>query len=121
MRDQIESAYNAWDGAFNRGDAEALAALYSENAKLLPPTHEMFEGRQAIKRFWEGLFRAGMTGHTLELITAEDNQRSAVGVAKWSARGKSRDGNEATFRGSVVHVFEKQQDSGLKLWLHIWN
>jgi len=121
VKNKIESTYMAWNEAFNDRNAEKLSSFYSENAKLLPPTHEIVEGRQAIKTFWEGLFKAGMTGHALELITAEDDQRGTVGIAKWSAKGKGRDGNERTFSGSVVHLFEKQQDGGLKLWLHTWN
>jgi hypothetical protein len=45
VRNQVESAYQVWNEAFNRGDAGAVAALYSENAKLLPPAHEVVEGR----------------------------------------------------------------------------
>ncbi len=121
MRKQIESAYGAWDGAFNRGDAKALASLYSENARLLPPAHDVIEGRQAIEPFWGGMFKAGMAGHALELLAVEDDHRGTVGIAKWSARGKGKDGNERVFTGSVVHVFAKRQDGGLQLWLHIWN
>ncbi|HEX6016448.1 MAG TPA: nuclear transport factor 2 family protein [Geminicoccaceae bacterium] len=121
MREQIESAYRAWNDAFNRGDAKAVASFYSENAKLLPPTHDVIEGREAIERFWDSLLKAGMTSHTLEMTAVEDDQRGAVGVAKWSARGKGREGAERTFHGSVVHIFAKQQDGGSKIWLHIWN
>jgi ketosteroid isomerase-like protein len=112
------NAYEAWNEAFNRGDAGAVAALYAENARLLPPTHEVIEGRQAIGAFWDGLLKIGVTDHRLELITAEGDQRGAVGAAKWSARGKGDDGSKQTFGGSVLHVFERQQDGGLKLWLH---
>ena len=121
MNDEIASAYEAWNEAFNRGDAGAIASLYTENAKLLPPTHDVIEGRPAIEKFWEGLLKGGVTGHRLELITAEGDQRGAVGAARWSARGKGSDGSEQTFGGSAVHVFERQQDGGLKLWLHTWN
>jgi uncharacterized protein (TIGR02246 family) len=121
MEDQIASAYEAWNEAFNRGDAGAVASLYTENARLLPPTHDVIEGRQAIEEFWDGLLKAGVTGHRLELIAAEGDQRGAVGAARWSAKGKGRDGSEQAFGGSAVHVFERQQGGGLKLWLHTWN
>jgi ketosteroid isomerase-like protein len=121
VRDQIIDAYEAWNEAFNRGDAGAVAALYTENAKLLPPTHQVVEGQRAIEAFWDGLLRAGVTGHRLELIAAEGDQRGAVGAARWSARGKGGDGGDQTFTGSAVHVFERQQGGGLKLWLHTWN
>lgn len=120
VRDQVESAYRAWNEAFNRGDAGAVAALYSENAKLLPPTHEVVEGRPAIERFWAGLFQAGVTGHALELIDARGDQRGTVGAAKWSAKGKDSGGAEQTFGGSAVHVFVRQGEN-LRLYIYTWN
>jgi uncharacterized protein (TIGR02246 family) len=121
VKDQIESAYKVWNEAFNHGDAAGVASLYTENARLLPPTHDIVEGRRAIEEFWDGLLKAGVTGHRLELITAEGDQRGAVAAARWSAQGKGSDGSEQAFGGSAVHVFERQQDGQLKLWLHTWN
>jgi ketosteroid isomerase-like protein len=69
VRDQIINAYKAWNEACNRGDAGAVAALWTGNAKLLPPTHQVIEGRQAIEAFWDGLLKAGLTGHRIELIS----------------------------------------------------
>jgi ketosteroid isomerase-like protein len=74
VREQIESAYRAWNEATDRANAKALVLLYLDDAKLLPPTHMLVDGRQAIEKFWDGLFKAGMTGHTLELITTGGNQ-----------------------------------------------
>jgi uncharacterized protein (TIGR02246 family) len=121
VKDQIARTYEAWNNAFNRGDAGAVASLYTENAKLLPPTHDVIEGRGAIQKFWEGLFEAGVSRHKLELIAADGNERGAFGAARWSATGKGNDGSEQTFSGSAVHVFERQQGGGLKLSLHTWN
>ena len=38
------AAYAAWDAAYNKGDAKAVAASYLPNATLLPPTHEVASG-----------------------------------------------------------------------------
>jgi uncharacterized protein (TIGR02246 family) len=38
--------------AFNKGDAKALAALYTEDAYLLPPGAGIIHGRSAIEAFW---------------------------------------------------------------------
>jgi uncharacterized protein (TIGR02246 family) len=121
MKDDIGNAYEDWNEAFNCRDARAVASLYTENAKLLPPTHDVIEGRRAIEEFWAGLLKAGVTGHRLELITAQGDQRGGVGAARWSAKGQGSDGQEQTFNGSAVHVFERRQGGGLKLSLQIWN
>jgi ketosteroid isomerase-like protein len=121
MRNDIESAYRAWNDAFNRGDAPKLAACYAENARLLPPGHAMVEGLAAIEAYWAGLLQAGMTDHTLGLVSVEEDQRGAVAIARWSAKGKGRDGGERRFEGGVVHVFARRQGEPPVIWLHIWN
>jgi uncharacterized protein (TIGR02246 family) len=48
----IEKLNDAWMAAFNKGDAAALAALYTEDAYVLPPGSAMVKGRAAIEAFW---------------------------------------------------------------------
>src|SRR5689334_13027257 len=49
----IQKEDNKWAEALNRGDAAALAAMYTEDAYLLPPGAEMMKGRSAIATFWQ--------------------------------------------------------------------
>ena len=49
----IQKEDDRWAGAFNSGDATALAAMYAEDAYLLPPGAEMMKGRNAIGAFWQ--------------------------------------------------------------------
>ena len=113
---EVTAAYQAWDKAFNSGDAKQVAAFYTEDAVFLPPTHDVLKGPA-------GLFANGVTGHKLELIEVEGDAGDAVVVAaaKWSAQGKDASGNPATFGGVATHVFEKQPDGSLKLRLHTFN
>ncbi|HEX3417570.1 MAG TPA: SgcJ/EcaC family oxidoreductase [Stellaceae bacterium] len=48
----IEKLNDAWTAAFNKGDAAAVAALYTEDAYVLPPGSAMVKGRAAIEAFW---------------------------------------------------------------------
>lgn len=121
MKDRIEAAYKAWNDAFNRGDAETVTSFYAADAILLPPTHQIVEGTLPIKAFWDGLFKFGMTDHTLELVKVEADQRGVAAIAKWTAKAVGKDGKERTFNGSVAHMFEEQDAGGLKIWLHSWN
>jgi uncharacterized protein (TIGR02246 family) len=47
----IAKLNDAWAAAFNRGDASAVAAMYTEDAFVLPPGAEMVKGRAAIEAF----------------------------------------------------------------------
>jgi uncharacterized protein (TIGR02246 family) len=119
--DAVKGAYSAWDGAFNNKDAEGVAAFYTDDAYLLPPTHKVIEGPKGVAEFFAGLFKGGVTGHKLEMIEADGNGNIVFGAAKWSASGKDDKGQPATFSGVATHVFEKQSDGKLKLKLHTFN
>jgi uncharacterized protein (TIGR02246 family) len=45
----IEKLNDAWTAAFNKGDAAAVAAMYTLDAVVLPPGADMVKGRAAIE------------------------------------------------------------------------
>ncbi|MET0526761.1 MAG: DUF4440 domain-containing protein [Microvirga sp.] len=87
IRAEISAAYAAWDSAFNKADAKALAAAYLPNTKLLPPTHEVISGPAEIENFFAGLFTSGFTDHNLTIIDAGGNDGVVYSAANWSAKG----------------------------------
>jgi uncharacterized protein (TIGR02246 family) len=117
----IRTAYAAWDAAFNKGDAKAVAALYQQDAIFLPATHDVIKGADGVQTFFGGLFQMGVTGHKLELIEARGDENMLIGTAKWSATGKDANGAEQPWSGVATHVFEKQTDGSLKLAVHTFN
>ncbi|MEH2513355.1 ketosteroid isomerase-like protein [Nitrobacteraceae bacterium AZCC 1564] len=120
-KSDVTAAYAAWDAAFNKGDAKAVAAEYLPNAKLLPPSHEVASGPAAVEKFFAELQKDGVTNHKLELIDAGGDDKVVFGTANWSAKGKDKDGKPATFSGIATHVFERQPGNALKLRLHTFN
>jgi uncharacterized protein (TIGR02246 family) len=123
LKSDVEAAYEAWNAAFNKGDAAAVAAFYTEDAKLLPPTHEVLTGPAGAEQFFAGLFEAGVTNHALEIIEVygDPDAGSAYSAANWTATGKGQDGSEQQVGGIAVHGFERQSDGSLKLNLHTFN
>jgi len=51
-KDTIQQLNDKWDAAFDKGDAAAVAAMYAEDAYVLPPGSDMVKGRSAIEAFW---------------------------------------------------------------------
>ena len=51
-----ETAAREWETARNSGDADAMAALHTEDAQVLPPGAPVVEGRAAIRTFFRNLF-----------------------------------------------------------------
>ena len=50
----IDKLNEAWCAAFNKGDAAALAAMYTDDATVLPQGGPMIKGATAIKDLWAG-------------------------------------------------------------------
>ena len=115
--DDVKAAYKQWNAAFNSGDAEKIASTYTKDAVFLPPTHDVIESSEGIQNFFDGLFKAGVTGHQLEVIKIMEDGDDIIVASKWSAKGK--DG--AAIGGIATHVFKKQADGSLKLALHTFN
>jgi ketosteroid isomerase-like protein len=121
FENRVKEAYAAWDAAFNSGDAKALASFYTQDAHLLPATHDIIEGPGGVEKFFAGLFAAGVKNHRLEMIEADGDGKLVYGAAKWSASGKDDKGQPAEFGGIATHIFKQQADSSLKLQLHTFN
>lgn len=119
--DQVKAAYAAWNDAFNKADAKAVSAAYEADSVFLPADHNVYDGPAGVEKFFTGLFSAGLTGHTLELVKAYDEGDTVVAAAKWTVQGKDEKGNPATFSGMATHVFKKQPDGSLKLLVHSFN
>jgi len=56
-RDDIDELLDRYVAAYNRGDAEAMAVLYSDDAVLLPHEERVARGRSKIEQFWRRTLR----------------------------------------------------------------
>jgi uncharacterized protein (TIGR02246 family) len=120
LRSTVEAGNTEWNQAFNKGDAGALAKLYTSDAKLLPPADKIVSGDKEILAFWRSLIDAGVTDHKIETVQIEEAGNTAVVAGKWQAMGKDSQGKAATFKGSVMKVLERQGDTW-KTSLQTWN
>jgi uncharacterized protein (TIGR02246 family) len=119
--DELKAGLEAWNQAFNSGDAAAIARLYVEEARFLPATHQVIVGRSAIEAFFRPMLAAGVTGHANELITAGSDGRLIYGASHWSVQAPGKDGKPQTSTGIATHVLERQADGTLKIRLHTFN
>jgi uncharacterized protein (TIGR02246 family) len=60
----------AWTAAFNAGDTAALAALYAEDARTLPPGGPPVTGRAEIESYWRADTGTGGVKTTLTPVSA---------------------------------------------------
>jgi len=117
----VTAAYATWDAAFNSGDAKAVCSLYTDDAILLPPTHDVIKGPDDVDKFFAGILGMGAKDHKLELIEASGDGNIVYGTAKWSAAGKDSAGADQPWSGIATTIFERQPDGSLKLKVHTFN
>ena len=115
---QIQKLNDQWMAAFNKGDAAAVAAMYTIDAYVLPDGKEMVKGRPAIEALW----KQQMAGATVEKITTLDvkplgaNAAREIGTA--TMKTKAQPPQDVVIKYAVVWQKEGGQ---WKLLQDIWN
>lgn len=117
----VESANTAWNAAFNKKDAQALAALYAENATLSPGNGEVLKGRAQIAGLFQSFFDASVNQHALEIVEVGGAGNIIYQVSRWSAKGAAKDGVAPSFGGVTTSVLEKGKDGNWYSTSHVWN
>jgi uncharacterized protein (TIGR02246 family) len=120
VRAAVEAANKQFIAAFNKGDAAAVAAMYSADARLLPPNGPMGEGRQAVQQFWQGAIGAGLKLVSLETLHVESQGNLAFEVGRYTLTAPKTGGGTTTDTGKYVVVWEREGDKW-KLAADIWN
>jgi uncharacterized protein (TIGR02246 family) len=93
----LEAAQAAWEKAFASGDGKAAAeAVFTEDARLLPPGEPMVEGREAIGAYWQGAMDAGLHGLDLGLIDVEIVGDTMIETGTWTITVPTEGGGEST-------------------------
>jgi uncharacterized protein (TIGR02246 family) len=117
-RATIEKLNDSWTAAFNKGDAAAVAALYTEDAYVLPPGSAMVKGRAAIEAFWRQAAQQ-MTDAKLTTLDVLPLGRSAAReIGTVTLKTKSQPPQEVV--GKYVVVWRKI-GRDWKLATDIWN
>ena len=114
----IEKLNDVWTAAFNKGDAAAVAALYTEDAYVLPPGSAMVKGRPAIEAFWRQAAQQ-MTDAKLTTVDVLPLGRSAAReIGTVTLKTKSQPPQEIV--GKYVVLWRKV-GRDWKLATDIWN
>ncbi len=105
-RSHLETALASFAAAFNGGDGASVAALYTEDAALLPPDGARMDGRDAIQAFWRGAIDGGIGGLALEAIEVESNGNLAYEVGAFSLQAPGENGASVTVSGKYIVVWK---------------
>ena len=113
---QIAKIGQAWEKAYNAGDAAAVTALYTTDAKLMVPGAEPGSGPKAIQRLIAADIALGgkLTLKTGDVVGFGDY---ALETGSWVAT--SPDGKHLD-HGPYLTLYKKA-DGGWKIYRDTWN
>lgn len=75
----------AWQTAFNNQDAQGCAAQYQQNCIMTARPFGVFEGREAIAEFWQGIMDQGFNNVEYSQVTWEaEGENGYVLTSKWT-------------------------------------
>ena len=112
---QIDEPYQRFSAAYASLDADRVAALYTDDALMLPPGGDILRGRGAIReRYEDGFDDDRKRGHTRR-ITFELVERVEAGDLRsdygyYTIIGKSPDDREHRSRGKFSKVWRRDKD-----------
>ena len=116
IRKQIEANNKKLGEHIKKGDAKALASLYTKDAVLLPTGSNIVKGNEAIREFWDGAIK-GMGVKELNLKTVEVVGKGDTFTEMGEYHTKLTTGED---RGKYVVVW-KSTPEGWKLHWDMWN
>lgn len=117
VKAQIDKANAAFVAAFAKGDAAAIAAMYTTDAQAFPPNSDIVRGRAAIQKLWEGAMGMGVKTVKLQTTEVERHGTMAHEVGTYAMVGA--DGKELD-NGKYIVIW-KREGTAWKLHRDIWN
>lgn len=115
-RAAVDAGNRAFIAAFHRGDAQAVAALYTEDAEVIAPGAPVARGRAAIAAAWQKAIDSGVKGLTLDTASVESSGDLACETG--TVRLVAKDGGVTEDRYVVVW---KRTNGTWQLHRDIWN
>jgi ketosteroid isomerase-like protein len=117
VRKSVDEGNRKFGTAAGRKDYAGLAALYTDNAKLLPPDAPIVTGRKAIEEFWRAAATTlGLIGVTLKTLDLEVTGNTACEVGEADLQLSS---GRAKVKYLVVWL--RGGDGQWRLHRDIWN
>jgi uncharacterized protein (TIGR02246 family) len=120
VRKAVEKANLEFAESFRKGDAAGVAALYTEDAVLLPPNSDMVRGRQGIKEFWGAAMRMGVKAGVLTTVEISGSGDMICEMGKYVMKIQPQGQEPVEDKGKYIVVWKRMVD-GWKIHRDIWN
>lgn len=120
VHEAVDRGNRAFLTAYAAHDSAKLAALYAPNAAAFPPGAARADGREAIRKVWQGYMDAGVTNVTLRTVEVEARGDLAYESGEYALDAPGKDGKLGHSTGKYVVVWRRGK-TGWQLYRDIWN
>ena len=110
----IEAAAQGWPKAYNDKNADGVAALYTEDAKVFPPGKAVVSGHAAIREYF-----AGDIANNWAQLTVTSDESTVTGDWAWRT-GTWSAAITPPLTGKYAEVWRRTPD-GWRIHRDIWN
>lgn len=117
VADEIRHTNAAFEAAFARGDAAAIAGLYTSTAVLLPTGMGTIEGAADIQAFWQSAMDMSIKRVQLHTQDLEELTNTAIELGHYDLFGAN---DQVLDQGKYLVVW-KEQAGHWMLHQDIWN
>src|SRR4030066_911781 len=121
VRKAIEEGNVKFGNAVRKRDGAAIAALYTEDATLLPPDSDVVKGRAVIEAFWKGGLRMGIKEAVLTTVDVSGAGDLAYEIGRFALKIQPEGNEVIEQKGKYVVVWKKAPEGVWKLQVDIWN
>lgn len=117
MKKTLEDFDTAYNEAFNRGDAAACAAFFTEDVLLMAPGMPMARGREAFERIYSSRIDQSTGGtHTNALVEYGVEGDLAYQVGTYAVSGAA-----TAEQGKFLNILRRQADGTWKVAVSMFN
>lgn len=119
-RQSIDKVNQAWLAAYAAHDSAKIASLYAPDASVFPPNMDRANGREAIRKVWQGFMDAGATNVSLHTTDVDAHGSVAIESGEVALDVPGKDGKLSHVIAKYV-VAWKRGKGGWQLYRDIWN
>jgi uncharacterized protein (TIGR02246 family) len=121
VRKAIEQVNSRFVESFKSGDSAAIASLYTDTAKILPPDATEIAGQAAIQSLWQSWMDDGFKNLTLESTEVKASGDLAYEVGLFSLQVPAKNNAMVTATGNYVVVWKRDAEGNWRLHIDTWN